>query len=280
MGVVKGLIGASRSWRGTATLITFGLSKIGVQSGPRRRARGVRSGASAARLALARRLLMARPWGRCDSRARPSAPRRSWRAWTASSRPSGAPGPSCRPPARRSSPRHRRARRPWSHPAPSGVGATRRLAGLPGRRAVRRRYGGLGRGPLARLPQRRLAGWRLGRAGVERGKRLAQAVGFAGELVKALLNLFTQTVDHVGSMWLRSRGGRDRTRRSTARRGSVVGWKQVHRPEPARKAPVASERINALGVESPVSDLLCRGGSRRVHSLRNWYRNDGRPYVS
>ncbi len=44
-------------------------------------------------------------------------------------------------------------------------------------------------------------------SGVERGKRLAQAVGFAGELVKALLNLFTQTVDHVGSMWFAVPGG-------------------------------------------------------------------------
>ncbi len=60
------------------------------------------SGASATRpagRALARRLLMAWPWGRCDSRVRPSAHRRSWRAWTASSRRSRAPGPSCRPPA-------------------------------------------------------------------------------------------------------------------------------------------------------------------------------------
>ncbi|MGO9821942.1 MAG: hypothetical protein ACLPTJ_15015 [Solirubrobacteraceae bacterium] len=63
----------------------------------------------------------------------------------------------------------------------------------------------------------RLAGWRLGRAGVERGKRLAQAVGFAGELIKALLNLFTQTVDHVGSMWVAVPG---RARSYTSQHGA------------------------------------------------------------
>ena len=52
-----------------------------------------------------------RQWERCGSRARPSAPRRSWRALTVSSRRSRGRGLSCRPPARRSSLRRRRARR-------------------------------------------------------------------------------------------------------------------------------------------------------------------------
>ena len=48
-----------------------------------------------------------------------------------------------------------------------------------------------------------------GGARVERGERLAQPVGLADELVKALLDLFTQTVDHVPlPRWL---GAGDRT---------------------------------------------------------------------
>ena len=60
---------------------------------------------------------------RAGSRARPSIPRRSWRAWTVSSRLSGALGLSCLQPGRRSAPRHRRARRarrPSSRQVPSG----------------------------------------------------------------------------------------------------------------------------------------------------------------
>ena len=47
-----------------------------------------------------------------------------------------------------------------------------------------------------------------------------------------------------------------------------------------RGEATAATADSASAHRRAVSDLLCRGGSRRVHSPRNRYRNDGRPYVS
>ena len=66
-----------------------------------------------------------------------------------------------------------------------------------------------------------------------------------GELVKALLDLFTQTVDHVWLHLIAVRGGRDRTRHSMARRGSVVGLRQVQKGESSPKGALRFGCINA-----------------------------------
>ena len=164
------------------------------------------------------------------SRVLLSSPRRTWRASTASSRRSPGRGRSSSPPHRRSS-RHRRqerrARRPWSRRAPCGeTEPAAAPVAAPGRRALRRGSLRLGRrsaGTLACGRRARGLGWG---ARVEGSERLAQAVGLAGELVKTLLDLFTQAVNHVS---LPRVGVGDRIRRleygsaraGPARRGSA-----------------------------------------------------------
>ena len=63
--------------------------------------------------------------------------------------------------------------------------------------------------------------------GVQGGERLAQPIGFAGELVKSRLDLFTQAIDHVVSTSLESgaagvvyAGPRHRLGRDTATEGA------------------------------------------------------------
>jgi hypothetical protein len=75
----------------------------------------------------------------------------------------------------------------------------------PGRRALLRRSLRLGRRGRGTLACGRLAcGLRWG-ARVERSERPAEPVGLACELVKALSDLFTQTVDH--DFWFLVVGG-------------------------------------------------------------------------
>ena len=165
------------------------------------------------------------------SHARPSPPRRTWRASTASSRRSRARGPPSWPPRRRSSPRHPRAQpapRPWSRRAASGEASERGVLVRRVGAALRLRGGGLG----AVAPSRsRAAGLRRGRlrgARAERGERLAEAVGLMDELVEALLDLFTQTVDHgsVSSRW----GAGDRTRTRSPEVSTHFPRGPSHRP--------------------------------------------------
>jgi len=89
--------------------------------------------------------------------------------------------------------------------APGAVRRVERAAGGRVRRAgalVAASASGLAVAALAavRAGAFRAAGLRAGRgrgAGVEGGERFAQPVGLADELVKALLDLFTQAVDHL-----------------------------------------------------------------------------------
>ena len=198
---------------------------IGSTSGGRTGGRRTgESGASATRPAgpaLARRLLMAWPWGRCDSRVRPSAPRRCWRARTASSRRSRAPGPSCRPPAGG----HRLAiGERGEHGdlgrtrAPSGVGSEAPAGWFARAGAlVRRRYGGLGRGPLGRA----CAAEACGLAPWKSGGRARQAPCASGRLRRRAGQGAPESVHADGRLrWLHVAAVPERARSYTSQHGA------------------------------------------------------------
>ena len=191
--------------------------------------------------------LTGRP-ARAGSRAGPSAPRRSGRAGTMSSPPSGGRYRPWWPPRWPSSPPRRRARRaprPWSSRTPSGEGRGPPSGSSAGRCARRRRRCGLGRDRLGGLAHARLAG-RLRGTWVERGECLAQALGLVGELVKVLVDLFTQTVDHVAHFLVVGAG-----RSYTAATGPAVGadvWlrsRKLSGPRPCRCRSSGRARISA-----------------------------------
>jgi predicted DNA-binding protein (MmcQ/YjbR family) len=83
------------------------------------------------------------------------------------------------------------------------VGVAGALFGTGRLRHGRRGPGALGCGSFACSSRGRGRRWG---SRVERGERFAQTLHFAGELVKALLDLFTQLVDHVSAPPLTVRG--------------------------------------------------------------------------
>ena len=121
----------------------------------------------------------------------------------------------CRPPGRRSWPRRRRA---WRAPRPSSRrersgGESEPPPGLVARSAS---SSALEPSACASLHEQACAREACApaalRARVERGECLTQPVGLGGELVNAVLDLFTKAVDHVVSFH-RGRGERSYTPR-------------------------------------------------------------------